>query len=448
MVTKMLSKYKRHLFEHIPIFPLVTLRIVFGAIMAISIARFYYHGWIHDLYIAPTYFFTYLGFDWIQPLGEQGMYMVFLALFLSAIGIMLGAFYRISTILFFILFTYVELIDKTNYLNHYYFVSIISGLLILVPAHRFFSVDTFRNAVSKITHIPAWMINVFKLQLGFVYFFAGLAKLNYTWLFEAMPLKLWLPGLSSTPLIGGLLEQEWVAYAFSWSGALYDLSIVFLLLIPFTRPIAYIAVIVFHLMTALLFQIGMFPYIMILCTLIYFDSHTHQKILSFFQAKTTTAQNFLQQKNLLDTVKLAFLSLFFAIQLLLPFRSSLYPGDLYWTEQGYRFSWRVMLMEKAGHTTFQISEPTSGRTDYINNADHLTAQQIKMMSTQPDMILQYAHYLCSLYTNKGWKNCRVHCNSKVTLNGRRSSLFIDPDTDLCSLERGWQHKAWIVPQKK
>lgn len=446
MVTDLLSKSKHHLFDQIPIFPLVTLRIVFGGIMAISIFRFYYHGWIHDMYVAPTYYFTYLGFDWIKPLGEQGMYLVFLALFISAIGIMLGAFYRVASVLFFLLFTYVELIDKTNYLNHYYFVSIMSGLLLLVPAHRFFSLDCLRKASISITHIPAWMINVFKLQLGFVYFFAGIAKLNYSWLFEAMPLRLWLPGLSSTPLIGGLLEQEWLAFAFSWSGALYDLSIVFLLLIPFTRPLAYLAVVVFHLMTALLFQIGMFPYIMILCTLIYFDASTHQRILQFFKAKCSIPNSLLSKDSSMHTFKLVFLAIFFGIQIMLPFRYLMYPGDLYWTEQGYRFSWRVMLMEKAGHTTFQVIEPHTERKDYVNNDKYLRPQQIKMMSTQADMILQYAHYLCSLYESKGWQNCQVKCQSKVTLNGNRSSTFIDPEIDLCTIKRGWRHKEWILPQ--
>jgi len=43
---------------------------------------------------------------------------------------------------------------------------------------------------------------------------------------------------------------------------------------------------------------------------------------------------------------------FFVIQIFFPWRYLLYPGELFWTEQGYRFSWRVMLMEKAGNSNF------------------------------------------------------------------------------------------------
>ena len=93
--------------------------------------------------------------------------------------------------------------------------------------------------------IPVWSINLLKLQLGIVYFFAGIAKLNYDWLIKAMPLKLWLPAHTSKPIIGFLFKNTAVAYVFSWFGALYDLLIPFLLLSKKTRSLAYVAVIVF-----------------------------------------------------------------------------------------------------------------------------------------------------------------------------------------------------------
>ena len=440
-----MSKIQKYLYQQTSIAPLISFRILFGAIMAISIFRFYYKGWIHDLYVNPIFYFSYYGFDWVKPFGEQGMYITFFLLFLSSIGIMLGAFYRASSLLFFLLFTYVELIDKTNYLNHYYFVSIMAGLLVLVPAHRAFSIDVWHRGVAKLKSVPAWVINVFKLQLGFVYFFAGIAKLTPSWLIDAMPLKLWLPALAHTPIIGGILEQEWLAYAFSWSGAIYDLSIAFLLLMPRTRLPAYFAVVIFHLMTALLFQIGMFPYIMILCTLIFFSANFHERVLSYLGASFDYSSELLLQA--FQKPKLILLAIFFAIQLFLPFRHLMYTGDLYWTEQGYRFSWRVMLMEKAGHTTFKVEDIDNNKIEYVNNSDFLVPQQIKMMSTQADMILQFAHYLRDHYLSKGWERCKVTCQSKVTLNGKRSSLLIDPTVDLALEKRGWHHKKWILPQE-
>jgi hypothetical protein len=273
---------------------------------------------------------------------------------------MLGYRYHLSTILFFIGFSYVELLDKSNYLNHYYFVSIISFLLIWVPANRNWSLDVWRKPDLKRNEVPAWCINIFKLQLGIVYFYAGLAKLNPDWLLHAMPLKIWLPAHADLPIIGKLLTQEWVAYAFSWSGALYDLFIPFLLLMPATRMGAFFMVVTFHILTRILFPIGMFPYIMILSTLIFFSPAWHERNFKWIGNLFNTPPSISNSNLLWQTSSkkgiYTLLMVFFTIQILAPFRYQLYNGNLFWTEQGYRFSWRVMLAEKAGNATFYVKE--------------------------------------------------------------------------------------------
>ena len=75
---------------------------------------------------------------------------------------------------------------------------------------------------------------------------------------------------------------------------------------------------------------------------------------------------------------------YFLLQLLLPLRFLLYPGKLFWTEQGYRFSWRVMLMEKAGAAYFTVKDAAGQKSQVVENRLHLTTLQEKMMSTQPD----------------------------------------------------------------
>ena len=101
------------------------------------------------------------------------------------------------------------------------------------------------------------------------------------------------------------------------------------------------------------------------------------------------------------------------------------PGHLFWTEQGYRFSWRVMLMEKAGYANFKVVDAKSGKRFYVDNTDFLTVQQEKMMSTQPDMILQYAHFLGDHFNSQGHQNLEIYVESYVALNGERSKPFID-----------------------
>ena len=380
------------------------------------------------------------------------MYAIFSLIGLCALAIMLGLFYRPATILFFLSFSYVELIDKSNYLNHYYFVSIISLLLIFVPANRSFSLDVWRKPELALDKVPAWTINIFKFQLALVYFFAGLAKLNSDWLFRAMPLRIWLPAQSHAPLIGWLFNYKWSAYVFSWCGALYDLTVWFFLLYRPTRILAYLAVIAFHIMTAVLFQIGMFPYIMILATLIYFSPEFHENLLNRLRSLLgyqKEAGQLLPSGNPLGRrLVLAFLIPFMAFQLLFPFRYLLYPGNLFWTEQGYRFSWRVMLMEKAGYAVFHVADSASDKAEQVRNYDYLTKNQEKMMSTQPDMILQFAHIIREDYKNKGYVDPVVTVESYVTLNGRRSKTLIDPTVNLSTVEHSIRHKSWIVPMQQ
>src|ERR1700748_3014507 len=266
---------KRH------IAPLAVMRMAFGAIMLISTVRFLLKGWVSAFYIKPKFHFTFYGFDWVKPLGATGMYLLFRILVIAAILVTIGLFYRVAIVTFFLCFTYVELIDKTTYLNHYYFISVMAFLMILVPANRYYSVDVLRKAKLITNSIPTWCINIFKLQLLLVYFFAGVSKLNYDWLIAAMPLKIWLPASSHLPIIGGLLTQTWVAYVFSWFGAVFDLFIGFLLLGKRYRKPAYVLVIIFHLVTGWFFKIGMFPYIMIFVTVIFFSANTHIRIINF-----------------------------------------------------------------------------------------------------------------------------------------------------------------------
>ena len=125
----------------VSIAPLVRFRIGFGLLMFFSILRFWWRGWVESVYIKPEFHFTYMGFDWVRPLGATGMYIIFSLIAISALLIALGCFYRMATIVFFLTFTYVELIDVTTYLNHYYFISLVSFIMIWLPANRMYSLD-------------------------------------------------------------------------------------------------------------------------------------------------------------------------------------------------------------------------------------------------------------------------------------------------------------------
>lgn len=285
--------------------------------------------------------------------------------------------------------------------------------------------------------------------MALLYGFAGLAKLNSDWLLHALPLRIWLPAHNDLPLIGFLFNYSWIPYVFCWFGCLYDLSIPFLLWNRRTRLWAYAAVVVFHGLTALLFPIGMFPYIMIVTALIFFSADFHQNLIRQLSAWLSVPVAFLNPKRaytyrpVIANMVLGSFTVFFVVQLLFPLRYLLYPGELFWTEQGYRFSWRVMLMEKAGYAQFTVKD-NSGNRAIVNNTEFLTPLQEKMMSTQPDMMLQYAHLLRDYYAQHGFRSPQVYVDSYVALNGRLGKPLINPNTNLANEQESFKHKSWIT----
>ena len=434
--------------------PLAIFRLAFGCMMCFSIIRFWYHGWIEKLYIQPKFHFSYYGFEWVKPLGNY-TYFFFLVCGLAALCVALGLKYRVAITVFFLSFTYIELMDKTTYLNHYYFISLLAFLMIFLPANAYFSVD---NLLKKRQYelVPKWTIDSIKLLLCIVYFYAGLAKINSDWLLRAQPLKIWLTSKYDLPFIGeSLMHKAWFHFAMSWGGMLYDLSIPFLLLYRKTRVMAFILVVFFHVFTRVLFPIGMFPFIMIVSALIFFDAGFHKTCIANLQRvlwRFVPRLRLLCAINYRGSYPLAFkkpivvvLAVFFCVQFLLPFRYLLYPGELFWTEQGYRFSWRVMLMEKMGISTFKIVNGKTGDFFYVDNSDFLTPFQEKQMAFQPDFILEYAHYLGDHFTSQGHENVAVYVESYVALNGRLSAPYIDKTVNLYAENESFKPKHWILP---
>lgn len=398
------------------------LRIAFGLLGCVGALRFFWRGWIAEYYIAPHVYFPFVA--WAKPWPGIGMYIHFAVMALAALGIALGYRYRLSACLYFLTFTYVELLDKTRYLNHYYLISILSFLFILLPLNRGWSLDAKRDSKLAEFSLPQWCVWVLQIQIGLVYFFAGLAKLKPEWLLDAQPLKIWLRVHDDLPMIGQLLSHSWTAYAASWIGALFDLTIVFWLLWPKTRRYAYAAVLLFHLCTGYLFHIGLFPWIMSACALIFFTppakhwSHTPSRI---------SLRGFI-------------LGIHLILQLLLPLRHFLYPGNVLWTEQGFRFAWHVMLMEKAGNVVFHIHNPQDNSSWEVLPKDYLQSQQVKMMSTQPDMIVQMAQWIAASYPFP----VEVRADAQVSLNGQPSAALIDPKVDLNRVRLSFASAPWIL----
>jgi hypothetical protein len=433
------------LFAPAVIAPLVYFRIAFGIILMWEVWRYFNYGWVQRYYMEPSYFFTYLGFDWVRPWPGDGMLIHFVALAVLAAMIALGLFYRLSTILFFLGFTYVFLLDQTQYLNHFYLVSLLSLLLIFVPANRALALDSLRRPATRSQTVPAWTVWLLRFQIGVPYFFGGIAKINPDWL-RGSPMYFWIADHTDFPLIGAWMGERWMGNLFSYGGLFFDLLVSPCLLWRRTRTPALIVMTLFHLTNYYLFNIGIFPWMMMVATWILFapDWLTRTRLWRFGGVPAGEADSpvvSFPQKRFVVVL----LAIYVAFQVLFPLRHWLYPGYVSWTEEGHNFSWHMKLRGKGGEIDFYVVDHASGERDLIDLYLYLNDRQIDKMSTQPDMILLLAHAIYEDFYADGRTNFGVYVDSLAALNDHQWQTLIDPTVDLARQPRNIWYNGWVVP---
>ena len=432
---------------------LAAFRVLYGLVLAVSMLRFLGYGWVDTFFVEPRFHFKYWGFSWVEPLPARWLHALFWALFACALGIALGVFFRASAALFTLGLAYVELLDVTTYLNHYYLALLLAFLLAVSPAGRAWSVDAWRErrhgslADARQGGVArAWLI-LFRFQVGVVYVFAGLAKAQSDWLVHAQPLGIWLGAVTSLPLLGPLFTWPGVPLVFSWCGFLFDTSVVLFLSWRPSRPYAFAAVVVFHTLTSLLFPIGMFPLMMVLSALVFFPPRWPRELLRRGRGprEFTWPRSRALSSSRFGVVGLALGAAYCVVQLALPLRHLAYRGNVLWDEQGMRFSWRVMLRAKGGETTFVVTRLHDGHVFFVSPRSYLTVLQESEMSSQPDLILQLAHHVHDDFVRRGHGPVEVRVESRVSLNGRRSVPFIDPRIDLARVDDGLSLAGLVLP---
>lgn len=430
---------------------LILFRLMFGGIMLWEVTRYFRYGWIERYWIDPRFNFSYWPFNF-QPLPGDGMYIVWGLLGVLAAFIFLGLFYRISTVLFFLLFTYSYLLEQARYLNHFYLVVLVSFILIFLPAHRGFSIDATIFKKKRTDYAPLWSLWLTRFLIGVPYFFGGIAKINSDWL-HGYPLKRWLLSDVDFPIIGKYFTEEWMIMIMSYSGLILDLAVVPVLLFKRTRVWGFIIISLFHVMNDQLFTIGIFPWFMIAATTLFFPPDWPRTLLTkigFTSALNSTYQSAsLKAFSLPDSKKQKMivwaLALFVGLQVLLPFRHLVIPGNVHWTEEGHRYSWHMKLRGKSGRTTFYVRNKANGETIAINSQGYLTEWQEDKMEGKPYMIWIFAQYLKEEHTLMGL-DIEVYVSAYASLNGREYQEIIDPEIDLTSVPKPvFGYAPWIRP---
>lgn len=439
---------------------LVFARIAFGVLALVDVLGtwLYYH--LEKGVFDPEQFqFRYYGFEWVHPFAEPLMSLFFISLILAALGIILGRWYRFCTVYFALGYIYSFLLEKSNYLNHGYLFCWLAVIMIFLPAGRQLSWDVWRKPEKRRNFIPFLYLFVLRFLIGIVYFFGGIAKINGDWL-RGVPLIDWMAYKSSLPVIGPILGLSWTPYFMAYVGLLLDLTVVVFLLNRRTRPWAFALVICFHLLNMLIFNIGIFPYLSVSLTALYFPPDFPGKIIDRLAARRPIIQKLQNRwearmsaypvareqtaKQPVRPYILMLLALFMVFHILLPLRHHLFPGDVAWTEEGHRYSWRMMLRSKRGRGFFRVVDE-QGATEVVQPQEYLSERQTGKMYTHPDMILQFAHFLRDEYAARG-KKVAVFADIEARLNDRPYQTYIDPSVDLAAEEWPYfRHKDWVLP---
>jgi len=450
---------------------LAALRVLLGLTLAVSMERFIAYGWIDDLLLKPRFHFKYWGFSWVQPLGHQQMHLLFHGLVGLGICVAVGLFFRVTAPLFALGLTYIQLIDVSTYLNHYYLAALLMWLLAVSPAHRMGSVDAWacRRLFTRVTHKPrndisAVWLYLLRFQVGVVYAFAAVAKLQGDWLVHAQPLRMWLGASTGLPFLGPVFTIDGIPLLLSWCGFLYDASVVVWLSWKKTRPYAYVVVLCFHVFTRLLFDIGMFPWIMSVSALVFFSPSWPRHALNYLRlfygrwrgdallshawpalASAAAVPATAARWTAASRCGAALTAVYVGIQVILPLRFVAYGDNVLWHEQGMRWSWRVMVRAKGGSITFLVHDPSTGKSWSVPPEQYLTSFQESEMSGQPDLILQLAKHVAQDFQRRGHGPLEVRVDSPVSLNGRRAAPLIDPTIDLTTVSDGLQRFSWVMP---
>jgi hypothetical protein len=333
-------------------------------------------------------------------------------------------------------------IDQANYLNHFYLVILYGVCLLMVPADQVWSLRSGKHS----DWIPRWSLLGLMIMTEIVLLYAGLVKLNGDWL-NGWPLKFWFASRAEDhPVIGVLLAAPGFAIAASWFSIALHLLGAPLLFFSKTRLIVFSLYALFHLSNALIFSIGIFPWITICATTLFFDPGWPRRLFGPIAGCSKPGPR--PERIVLtgDKPLLALFGLFLTYNILMPMRPLVYPGPVAWTEEGHRFSWRMKLRDKEARAEFRVFDPDTGRKWLVNPYAWLTPRQARKMLVRPDMILQFAHHLDKVWQQKHRvTNPVVTARVMCSLNYRKLVPLIDSRRDLSAIPRSLEPADWIQP---
>ncbi|XP_067857400.1 vitamin K-dependent gamma-carboxylase [Heptranchias perlo] len=447
-------------------------RLLFGLLMALDIPQERGLSSLDHRYFDELVVCRFPLFNFLEPFPLDWMYVVFVIMWLGAIGIMLGCFYRLSCLMFLIPYWYVFFLDKTAWNNHSYLYGLIGFQLTFMDANRYWSVDGLRNPKKRNAQVPLWNYTLLRAQIFIVYFIAGVKKLDADW----------VEGYSMNHLAGHwlfdpfkiVLTEELVNVLVVHGGGLVlDLTSGYLLFFDITRPYAMFFVTYFHCMNSQLFSIGMFSYTMLATSLLFcypnWPKVIIQKIPAFLRnllpladppqqsnscaypsvepdrkgrnkqpVSKETALTFRQRMGAVFTV------LYLAEQFFLPYSHFITKGYNNWTNGLYGYSWDMMVHSRSHqHVKITYKDGVTGEIGYLNPG---VWTQSRRWKDHADMLKQYSSCLARELQTYNISDPKIYFDIWVSMNERFQQRLFDPRVDVVMAEWSpFKKTSWLMP---
>ncbi|XP_062995082.1 vitamin K-dependent gamma-carboxylase isoform X1 [Elgaria multicarinata webbii] len=441
-------------------------RFLFGMLMALDIPQERGLSYLDHRYLDGLQVCRFPLFNFLEPLPLDWMYLVYTVMFLGALGIMLGCFYRFSCLLFVLPYWYIFFLDKTAWNNHSYLYGLLGFQLMFMNANRYWSIDGLWNPRKRNAHVPLWNYTVLRTQIFIVYFIAGIKKLDADWV-EGYSMgslgRHWL--FSPFKLV--LSEEMTNLLVVHGGGLMLDLTAGFLLFLDATRPVALFFVSYFHCMNSQLFSIGMFSYTMLATSPLFCYPDWPRRLIARFPA---CSQRLLplselpqpsqecvyaeagqqrpgraaQRLGLRQKLGALFTVLYVLEQFFLPYSHFLTQGYNNWTNGLYGYSWDMMVHSRSHqHVKITYRDGLTGELGYLNPG---VFTQSRRWKDHADMLKQYAACLSHLLHNYNISEPEIYFDIWVSINDRFQQRLFDPHVDIVQAEWSPFHKTpWLKP---
>lgn len=448
---------KHSLFKEVDGYSLAIFRILIGLLISKDVLNQYLSIEYHLHSIPSDFRQSYYGFEWVQPEITLIAISSFI-LPISVFCIILGLFYRLMMPITTLIITYFFLLFPEHYLNHYYMLLLFCTLMCFLPANAVWSCDfLLKKHIKKLPliwgNVREWNYWILRLQTEIILVYAGLVKINPDWL-RLQPLATWLRAdMHNVPIIGGFFYYDTTIALGAYGIILLHTIGAPLLVWNTTRPWIVLLYCCFHLTNSQIFDIGMFPFLTIGATLLFFSPSWPRdllvKCIPLKQNTNKISSNNRCSLNTVDQNVIIFaMILWLSIQIAIPL-PALFSSNLVtaWTGYNDLFSWRMMLNQRSIQVAiFAVYIPEKKTIEFIPMRKFLSERQCTRTPMKPNLTIQYAHYLKDNFSIKyKTSNVEVHAYIMMAVNYREPELWANPKVNLAEYKAIYGIHEWLEP---